>query len=111
MRRSLLSCLMLMMLVLGMAMSSAHAAELTVCLDVPAATELGHADGDSDEVPADAGKGYPHHHASCSGHHLANEVSDAVQPVLSAERSRVTGSFSRDLVSRGTGPALRPPIA
>lgn len=111
MRRSLLNRLMLFMLVLGIAMSSAHAAEFTVCLDGPAVTEMGHADGDSDEVPADAGKGYPHHHASCSGHHLADEVSSTSYTALSAGHLAAVCKPVEGLPSLGSGPALRPPIA
>ena len=50
MRRSLLNCLMLFMLVLGLTVSGAHAAEFTVCLDGPASMEMGHANGDSGVV-------------------------------------------------------------
>ena len=29
---------------------------------------FGHSAGDADEVPADADKGYPHHHGGCHDH-------------------------------------------
>lgn len=111
MRRSLLNCLMLFMLVLGLTVSGAHAAEFTVCLDGPASMEMGHANGDSDEVPADAGKGYPHHHASCSGHHLADQVSDTNSTATSSDLLVAVGKRAEGLPSLGHGPALRPPIA
>jgi hypothetical protein len=102
---------MLIMLVLGLTVSGAHAAEFTVCLDGPAPTEMGHANGDSDEVPADAGKGFPHHHASCSGHHLADEVSENYYGATSADQLAAVGKRIEGQPSGGSGPALRPPIA
>ena len=44
-----------------------------------------HAPGDGDEVPADADKGYPHHHASCHEHHVNTPI---------VENTRIRGEYS-----------------
>ncbi len=35
---------------------------------------MGHAPGDSDQVPSDSDKGYPHHHGGCHGDHVAAPI-------------------------------------
>ncbi|WEK46349.1 MAG: hypothetical protein P0Y56_15245 [Candidatus Andeanibacterium colombiense] len=108
--QSLIRHAMLAMLMLGMGASVVHAAEPTVCIDGPVAAEHGHEAGDGDEVPGDAGKGYPHHHASCSGHHLADEVSEHSCLVAASAQLIMAGKRVEGLPSLGSGPALRPPI-
>jgi hypothetical protein len=76
---SLFAC-MLLALMLGLG-SVAHAVETTGCASAAEAAEgvSGvHVDGDEDQVPSDAAKAYPHHHASCHGHHLASPCAEAV---------------------------------
>jgi len=109
--RSLIRHAMLVMLMLGMGVSAVHAAEPVVCVDAPAAFEQGHETGDGDEVPADSGKAYPHHHSSCGGHHLADEVCAHSCAAGSAARLIATGKRVDGLPSLGSDPALRPPIA
>jgi hypothetical protein len=48
--------------------STAHAMEPVTSIDVSEASYFGHSAGDADEVPADADKGYPHHHGACHDH-------------------------------------------
>ncbi|MET0309484.1 MAG: hypothetical protein ABW023_12330 [Sphingomonas sp.] len=82
--------------------------------EVPGSTAIAcsgetHADGDSDQVPADADQGMPHHHGGCHGHAVALEAgvpAPALHPKLAgraiASRASILASFLID-------PALRPP--
>lgn len=49
--------------------SVAHAMEPAIGTPIMAQA-IGHFAGDADEVPADADKDYPHHHASCHDHQV-----------------------------------------
>lgn len=91
--------------------SIAHASEGVVCIEVLAASVTDHADGDSDQVPADAEKGYPHHHGGCHGHHVGVPItSDPVQH--SADRRARPLPWDHDRTTGATAdPALRPPKA
>ncbi len=90
--------------------SISHAAEIAGGGEVAAADAWQHAEGDHDEVPADADKNYPHHHSLCHGHDMAAPMK-ACGP----------GGFARaalprpaaDAAPTGAAPAfpLRPPIA
>ena len=73
--------------------------------------ELGHTQGDSDEVPADSDKGYPHHHVSCHGDHLATAFECDGTVLASARPGDMTLGTLPPLPSRATDPALRPPQA
>ncbi|RIA44263.1 hypothetical protein DFR49_2504 [Hephaestia caeni] len=73
--------LLALLLCLGLAISIgtgslAHAAEPIGCLDATEASLLGHISGDSDQVPADSEKGYPHHHSGCQGHFVGVPVTN-----------------------------------
>ncbi len=70
-----------------------------------------HADGDRDQVPADADQGIPHHHGTCHGHAFALEA-DA-QAAVQRQRlsSQVFARRGRSLASLSVDPALRPPRA
>lgn len=91
--------------------SVAHANKTVTCVETSAAYSLDHADGDSDQVPADSEKGYPHHHGGCHGHHVGVPItSDPVQHTadrrvrpLPWDHDRTTGASA--------DPALRPPQA
>jgi hypothetical protein len=68
-----------------------------------------HTDGDSDQVPADADQGMPHHHGGCHGHTVALEAG-APAPVLHSRLAgRVAASPASILASLLIDPALRPP--
>lgn len=73
--------------------------------------ELGHTQGDSDEVPADSDKGYPHHHVSCHGDHVAAAFDCDETLLAAAPISDATLGALFPLPSRATDPALRPPQA
>lgn len=96
--------------------SVAHAMEPQGGLSIPAGqtaivAEFGHTQGDSDEVPADSDKGYPHHHFSCHGDHIAARL-DCEPVVLADARSlRAEPVGLTPLPSRIGDPALRPPQA
>ncbi len=106
---ALLWCLMLA-LTLG-SVSSGYAGESLACVDGMAASMIGHADGDGDQVPADGEKAYPHHHGGCARHQAGVPVTlDPVRhgvaiavPPLAGHRDGVAGA--------ATAPALRPPQA
>lgn len=109
-RLTILFACLAVFLSLGMG-SMAHAIEPIVCIDATSAAETGHVDGDGDQVPADSDKGYPHHHGSCHGHHVAAPMAKAE----SLEQDSV-GSITRPtqvtaLATAAADPALRPPQA
>ena len=91
--------------------SVAHAMEPMVCIDASSAAETGHADGDGDQVPADSDKGYPHHHGSCHGHHVATPLAKAEATGLDKNASIMRPAPSVALATAAADPALRPPQA
>jgi hypothetical protein len=111
-RLSALFLCLILALSLGLG-SAARATEGDPCIEVAAAAaaELGHSVGDADQVPADGGKGYPHHHGGCHGHCVGVPVTtDAVTPFSAA--SMVPLAFDQRRLARGVAdPALRPPQA
>ena len=91
--------------------SVAHAAEPITCVEGSAASAAGHVDGDGDQVPADAEKGYPHHHGGCHGHHVGVPITaDPVPYALAQPAGRVTWEQAHSAGVVGD-PALRPPQA
>lgn len=56
--------------------SLAHSAGPIGCIDTVEASMLGHSASDSDQVPGDAEKNYPHHHGGCQGHFVGVPVAD-----------------------------------
>lgn len=91
--------------------ATAHAMEPIASIDTTEASLFGHSAGDSDEVPADADKGYPHHHGACHDH--------GVGVPATAERLSLHEHVAQAPASNGTAslatadPAslLRPPRA
>ena len=71
--RALLSLLTALMLLTSVGVSTmAHAAEPFGCTDmVASAATPDHVDCGMVQVPADADKGYPHHHGVCHDHQIA----------------------------------------
>lgn len=103
-------CLCLM-LVLSLGCGSvAHAVE-GPGVEVFAATSIGHADGDGDQVPADSEKGYLHHHGGCHGHDIG--VPMTPDPVASVTGLRAIPSAWNNgpTALAPSDPALRPPQA
>ncbi len=94
------------------ATSLAHATEVPPgCVDSQTAVDMGHANGDGDQVPADGDKGYPHHHGGCHGHQVAPEtLKEAAlgRPIVKAPLTPALADF---LPAATADPALRPPQA
>ena len=89
----------------------AHASEPFACIDATSAQVFDHAQGDGDEVPADTGKDYPHHHGGCHGHHIGTPlVATSLTSTLPSRPASLSWSHDR---TQGTtiDPALRPPQA
>ncbi len=97
---------------LSLAMGAvAHAAEPIACIDATTAQSMGHSPGDSDEVPADSDKGYPHHHGGCQVHQQAVDRVAELQIALAPDRAARLPLFSTKTPSglRGRpGPAPLP---
>lgn len=104
---ALFLCLMLA-LSLGLG-SAARATEGDACIEVTAAIELGHSISDADQVPADSGKGYPHHHGGCHGHCVGVPVSTETVVPLAVLRIAFLAFDPSELARAAGGPALRPP--
>lgn len=91
--------------------SAAHASESVTCVPATAAASLEHSISDFDQVPADSGKGYPHNHAGCHGHHIAAPVTAAtVAPMDVMHVQPLAWDYSR-MARAPSDPALRPPQA
>ncbi len=87
-----------------------HANEPICSPGVEAPVSAGHVDGDADQVPADAGKGYPHHHGGCHGHQVAvplDRADQGLRPLATVEH--VSGTTTT-VATAPADPALRPPI-
>jgi hypothetical protein len=91
--------------------SIAHAMEPIVCLDANTAAETGHAEGDGDQVPADSDKGYPHHHGSCHGHHVAAPMAKTDPVTQDLAASVIRPKLATAMATAADDPALRPPQA
>ena len=88
-----------------------QAMEPIVCIDANSAAEIGHVDGDGDQVPADSDKGYPHHHGSCHGHHVATPMEKAESFEQDSVGSIMRPGQAIALATAAIDPALRPPQA
>lgn len=104
----LLLCLMATSLV---ATSMAHAGESVKCVDSGSTLEIGHVDGDADQVPADPDKDSPHHHSSCHNHQVAPESETGAPRVLGIAQGRPVPANAYALTAASVDPALRPPQA
>nr|WP_294811109.1 hypothetical protein [uncultured Sphingomonas sp.] len=81
--------------------------------DVPEISCSGeaHAEGDRDQVPADADQGVPHHHGTCHGHAFAVEVDARATMKRQRLSSQIFPRHGQGLASLLIDPALRPPRA
>jgi hypothetical protein len=68
-----------------------------------------HADGDRDQVPADADQGVPHHHGGCHGHVIALEAAGMTATPHPRASSDIFADRIPALTSHLPDPALRPP--
>jgi hypothetical protein len=90
----------------------AHAVEALACVDiVESVSSLGHMAGDGDQVPADAEKGYPHHHGGCSGHGVAEPAAEPRIVTPFGSVSSPLAERSEGLTPRTVATLLRPPQA
>ncbi|WBO24665.1 hypothetical protein PBT88_15270 [Sphingomonas abietis] len=91
--------------------ATAHARESFAPIETTQAADSGHWAGDGDEVPADADKGYPHHHASCHDHNVGFPATAGRLPL--DERAAQTPASLRPTTLATADPAelLRPPRA
>lgn len=89
----------------------AHANEPICSPGVEAPVSVGHIDGDADQVPADSGKAYPHHHGGCHGHHVATPLDRAAQGLKLSTTDDHVGGTTIEVATAPADPALRPPIA
>lgn len=88
----------------------AHAAEQIQC--VPASADAaGHFEGDADQLPSDDGQGVAHHHAGCSGHHLAAPSEDAAGLLNLSPATVPLAWREAGIPGRGPDTQLRPPNA
>lgn len=108
--RKLLPFLACLMLVLTTWAGMAHAAEAGG-VETSRLEMVAHTPGDGDEVPADADKGYPHHHASCHEHHVNTPTVRAAATPPSVVSAVPLPVHSRALSGHDTEAALRPPQA
>ena len=88
----------------------AHAAEQIQCIPVTAEA-AGHFDGDSDQVPSEREKGVAHHHAGCSGHHLAAPGDSSALLIDPSAATMPLPWREAGVPGRGPDNLLRPPIA
>lgn len=84
--------------------------ESTSCLDLEVAFALGHFDGDSDQVPSDTTKGYPHHHGGSHDHQLGQPARETVASSVYLQLSRLEIGESIGQPAADLDPAHRPPI-
>ena len=109
--RTLLPFLACLMLVLTGWSGVAHATEIAGSVEASSSEMFAHVDGDGDQVPADADKGYPHHHASCHGHDVGTLLSGRMTaPVKIADTTFGVRVFPASASHDGEQ-ALRPPQA
>jgi hypothetical protein len=108
MLRFLMGLALLASMGLGVA---AHANEQICIPGVEASANAGHVEGDADQVPADSGKGYPHHHGGCHGHHVAAPLDRVAQAAPPTSTGNHMAGDSAKLATVQADSALRPPIA
>ncbi|WP_448664003.1 hypothetical protein ACG3SL_04805 [Sphingomonas sp. CJ20] len=68
-----------------------------------------HADGDADQVPANADQDVPHHHGGCHGHAVGLEAGTPAPVLHSGRAGGAVAPRASVLASLLTDPALRPP--
>lgn len=111
--RAFLSLLSALMLLVSLGVSTvAHADEPIGCVDM--ATSMASYDRvncDMVQVPADADRGYPHHHGVCHGHEIAAPADAGHVPFSSRAPGRLDGQRVARLIGASFGPALEPPQA
>lgn len=109
--RKLLPFLACLMLVLTGWAGMAQATESVGCIETSQVNTIMHMARDCDEVPADADKGYPHHHTVCHGHHVAAPAEHNVDVALIDNWAEFASHKAPLWLAHQSDPALRPPQA
>jgi hypothetical protein len=91
--------------------ATAHALESFAPIGTTQAAYTGHWAGDGDEVPADADKGYPHHHAACHDHGVAVPVTAERLPLHETIAKAPASNGTASLATADPASLLRPPRA
>lgn len=91
--------------------SVTHAMEPIACVDVGSEAGIGHIDGDTDTVPGDGDRAYPHHHGGCHGHHVAAPADLSATAPGHDGGTRLIPARVAALGDAGRDSALRPPRA
>jgi hypothetical protein len=108
----ILSLLASFALILSIGMGSlAHASEGPDCVETPTSELSAHAEGDSDHVPPDDDRPYPHHHNGCHNHQIGVPALSASKPPLLSQAQTFTPHQAVHIASAIGDPALRPPRA
>jgi len=103
----LLACLMLMLTTMS---GMAHAADVAGG-SITGVELSAHTDGDSDEVPSDSDKGYPHHHTVCHGHEVGKPMQAGAAWAYIAPGMQAVASLIAPLNGTAGTVDLRPPQA
>ncbi|PVE52137.1 hypothetical protein DC431_18665 [Sphingomonas melonis] len=109
--RAMLPFVACLMLVLVGWTGTANAGGNGTCIDVPQTEMAMHVAVDCDQVPADADKNFPHHHAACHGHCVATPGESRVAIALPPRPVGFTHETAPLWLSHQGDAALRPPQA
>lgn len=91
--------------------ATAHALEPFAPIVTSQAADTGHWAGDGDEVPADADKGYPHHHAGCHDHSVGFPATAERLPLHEQLAQAPASNGATTLATADPASLLRPPRA
>ena len=105
--RLLILCLLTACMVLT---TTAHAQESYSFADM-SCSGAQHADGDTDQVPADSDQPLPHHHGICHGHNLTMLPASTDPLPMAAARDARNGLEASPLSPLTVAPAIEPPRA
>lgn len=91
--------------------TTAHALESFAPIGTVQINDAGHWAGDGDEVPADADKRYPHHHAACHDHSVGVPATAERLPLGQHVAQSPVGNRATKLATADPAELLRPPRA
>ena len=111
--RAFFSILAALLLLTSLGFSTlAHARDSIGCAAMtPSATMPIEADCSMVAVPADADRGYPHHHTVCHGDQIAAFDDEAKVPAWSGKAERLAAGRTSSLAAAASRVALEPPQA
>jgi hypothetical protein len=111
MRRFLLLFALVCTMLLGANAAVARDYGQTECLSAAQAVHQGHMPGDSDEVPADTDRAYPHHHAGWHDHPTCDARESVSSSLVIRSNTIFALASAAPIRPWSMNPALRPPIA